>query len=173
MWLTTPDLYKASEKRGLIRDICAAHQKPLTKVKLCLRLKLQSPVRNVGSLSIDMSTYNRPMYRSRCVGQHIDRHIDRDIGRYVGWHVDRHISSDTSAESRSTYRPTLGRCSTYRPTYRSRGAQTTHDPNWKDFSLWAHNFTVALEASLLGQVFNLAASGIILGYTSRRKGFLY
>ena len=32
-------------KTDPIRDICAAQQKPLTKVKLCLQLKLQSPIR--------------------------------------------------------------------------------------------------------------------------------
>ena len=49
-----------------------------------------------------MLTDTRPIYRSRCVGQH----IGRDIGRYVSWHVDRQISIDTSAESQSICRPT-------------------------------------------------------------------
>ena len=51
--------------------------------------------------------------RSTC-RQTLSRYIDRD--------VSVNISIDTSAESWSICR------SAYRPTYRSRGAQTTHDP---------------------------------------------
>ena len=130
---------------GQIRDICPAHQKSLTKVKLCLRLKLQSgyshqyanssevsaecwlPIDRYADLhsadiSIEMcrSTY-RPTYRSS---------VGRDIGRYVGRHVDRHISIDTSAERRSIYRP----------TYRSRGAQTTDGPYTLEIILYITAF---------------------------------
>ena len=90
---------------------------------LCEWLEWQVAVRyrqNVGSLSIDMSTDTRPIYRSRCVGQHSDRHIGRDIGRYVGRHVDRRIdghigresvdmSTDISVEHRLICRPTVDR----------------------------------------------------------------
>ena len=66
--------------------------------------------RNVSSLLIDMSTNTWPMYRSRCVSQHIEptyrSSVGRDIGRYVGRHVDQHILIDTLGESQSICRPT-------------------------------------------------------------------
>ena len=71
----------------------SATQATVTSTQVAVRYR-----RNVGSLSIDMSTDTRPIYRSRCVGQHSDRHIGRDIGRYVGRDVDRHMSIDTSAD---------------------------------------------------------------------------
>ena len=91
--------------------------------------------RNVGSLSIDMST-SRSTY-----GSSVSRHIDRCLTDMLA-----DISSDTS---QSTYRPTLDRhvdryigrllvdmstdiwvdCrSMCQPIYRLRGAQNTHDP---------------------------------------------
>ena len=82
----------------------SATQATVTSTQVAVRYR-----RYVGSLSIDMLTDTRPIYRSRCVGQH----IGRDIGRYVGRHVDRQISIDTSAESqlicRPTYRSSIGR----------------------------------------------------------------
>ena len=84
-------------------------QATVTSTQVAVRYR-----RNVGSLSTDMSTDTRPIYQSRCVGQHSVRQIGRHIGRYVCRHVDRHISIDTSAESRSiqrpTYRSSIGRC---------------------------------------------------------------
>ena len=136
-------------------DICAAQQKSLTKVKLCLRLKLQSTVlckqvavtyrRNVGSLSIDMSADCRTTTLSR----HIDRHIGQvsaeisadisvdmlvnmstDTSRpiyqpSVGRHIDQHIGQASVDKSTDT-RPICR--SICRPIYQSRGAQNTHGP---------------------------------------------
>ena len=82
----------------------SATQATVTSTQVAVKYR-----RNVGSLSTDMSTDTRPIYRSRSIGQHSDRHIGRHIGRYVGRHVDRHISVDTSAEGRPTYRSTLDR----------------------------------------------------------------
>ena len=132
-------------------DICAAQQKSLTKVKLCLRLKLQSPVlctqvavryrRNVGSLSIDMSADCRTTTLSRRIDRHIGRvsadisvdisvnmstDTSRPISRpSVGRHIDRQIgraSVDMSTDTRPICR------SMCRPIYRSRGVQNTHSP---------------------------------------------
>ena len=61
----------------------SATQATVTSTQVAVRYR-----RSVGSLSIDMSTDTRPIYRSRCVGQHSNRRIGRDIGRYVGRHVD-------------------------------------------------------------------------------------
>ena len=96
-------------------DICAAQQKSLTKVKLCLQLKLQSPVlctqgavryrRNVGSLSIDMSAD----CRTTTLGRHIDRRIGRvsaEISADISVDMSVNMSTDTS---RPIYRPSVGR----------------------------------------------------------------
>ena len=74
----------------------SATQATVTSTPVAVRCR-----RNVGSLSIDMSTDTRPIYRSRCVGQHSVRHLDRHIGRES---VD--MSTDISVEHRSMCRPT-------------------------------------------------------------------
>jgi len=72
--------------------LMSATQATVTSMQVAVRYQ-----RNVSSLSIDMSTDTRLIYRSRSVGQHINQHIARDISR--------HISIDISAESRSICRP--------------------------------------------------------------------
>ena len=68
----------------------SATQATVTSTQLAVRYR-----RNVGSLSIDMSTDTRPIYRSRCVSQHSDRHIGRDTvnSRYSGHSRDRVLVS--------------------------------------------------------------------------------
>ena len=136
-------------------DICTAQQKSLTKVKLCLRLKLQSPVlctqvavscrRNVGSLSMDMPVD----CRTTTLGRHIDRHIGRvSAGISADISVDMSVNMSTNT-SRPICRPSVGRhidwhisrasvdmstdtrpiCrSICRPIYRLRGAQNIQGP---------------------------------------------
>ena len=72
--------------------LMSATQATVTSTQVAVRYR-----RNVSSLSIDMSTNTRLIYRLRSVGQHIDQHIGR---------VSVEISADTS---RSTYRPRVGR----------------------------------------------------------------
>ena len=50
----------------------SATQATVTSAQVGVRYR-----RNVGSLSIDRSIDTRPIYRSRCVGQHSDRYVDR------------------------------------------------------------------------------------------------
>ena len=71
--------------------LTSATQATVTSMQVAVRYR-----RNVSSLSIDMSTDTRLIYRSRSFGQHIDQ--------YIGVSVE--ISADTSQ-------------STYRPKYRS------------------------------------------------------
>ena len=88
----------------------SATQATVTSTQVAVRY-----VRNVGSLSIDMSTDTRPIYQSRCVSQHIDRHAGRMSAEILAdMVVDiSTISIDTSAENRSicrtTYRSSIGR----------------------------------------------------------------
>ena len=84
-----------------------ATQATATSMQVAVRYR-----RNVGSLSIDMSTETWPICRSRCVGQHSDRHIGRNVGRYVDRHTGREsadMPTDISVEHRSMCRPTVDR----------------------------------------------------------------
>ena len=57
----------------------SATQATVTSTQVAVRYR-----RNVGRLSIDMSTDTRPIYRSRRIGQHSDRHIGRYVDRHIG-----------------------------------------------------------------------------------------
>ena len=89
----------------------SATQATVTSTQVAVRYR-----RNVGSLSIDMSTdisrsTHRPICRSTC----------RPTYRLKGaqtTHDPMYMSAGIAVEYRSTCRP----------TYQSRGAQTTHDP---------------------------------------------
>ena len=87
------------EAGGQVRDICAAYQKSLTKVKSCLRLKLQSPVCKLQQWGICRMSV---AYRSTCRPT-------------LAWYIDQDvlvkISTEISADntSRLTHRPRVGR----------------------------------------------------------------
>ena len=91
----------------------SATQATVTSTQVAVRYR-----RNVGSLSIYMSTDTRPIY-DRDVSVNIATDISADMSvdmstdtsrtthrLRVGRYVDRHISNDTSAESWSICRPT-------------------------------------------------------------------
>ena len=95
---------------------------------------------NVGSLLINMLTDTRQIYWSRCVSQHIDRHIGLvlvEISADMSVDVLPDVLPDTSW---STHRLRVGwyvhqhigwaSVDICWPTYRLRGAQTTHDPSF-------------------------------------------
>ena len=87
----------------------SATQATVTSKQVAVRYR-----RDVGSLSIDMSTDTRPINRSRCVGQHINRHIGRVLVEML---VD--MLTNISVKHRSICRPRVGR-------YVGRGVYKLH-----------------------------------------------